>query len=217
MARRAAAGLARELAAASGDTALYFMTSLSGVVRRLEDLGVDRSPDCNDYLQALRDLAGFELNVVGTAEDALKHAQRALEIEQERGLQRSWHHGLGHEMLARIKMKLNFDRKSVLHHARSAVKIVETTNKKHMDTFFATLAEAQHYKPSSDGSAVRKDKHKGNGLNLCWRPQCDSVEERRGEFRKCARCMQAVYCSKECQKQHYKVHKKECAKMVASS
>lgn len=107
------------------------MTSLSGGVRRLEELGVDRSPDCNEYLQALRDLAGFELNVIGTAEDALKHAQRALEIEQERGLQRSRHHDLGHEMLARIKMKLNFDRKSVLHHARSAVKIVDDEQEAH--------------------------------------------------------------------------------------
>lgn len=32
-----------------------------------------------------------------------------------------------------------------------------------------------------------------------------------GEFKKCSRCKQACYCSKECQLQHWKNgHKKEC-------
>ena len=31
-----------------------------------------------------------------------------------------------------------------------------------------------------------------------------------GEFAKCSRCRKVCYCSRECQKAHWKEHKKEC-------
>ncbi len=39
---------------------------------------------------------------------------------------------------------------------------------------------------------------------------CDRVEERRGEWKKCSRCLTVQYCGSNCQKSHWKAHKKTC-------
>lgn len=42
---------------------------------------------------------------------------------------------------------------------------------------------------------------------------CDRIETHsRGEFEECSKCFKVSYCSFECQKAHWKVHKKECVK-----
>ena len=42
---------------------------------------------------------------------------------------------------------------------------------------------------------------------------CDRIEKHsRGEFEECSKCFKVSYCSFECQKAHWKVHKKECVK-----
>ena len=40
--------------------------------------------------------------------------------------------------------------------------------------------------------------------------QCLSCGERKGNLKTCTGCDKAKYCGKECQKRHWKVHKKEC-------
>lgn len=32
--------------------------------------------------------------------------------------------------------------------------------------------------------------------------------------KRCQQCQQAAYCGKDCQKQHWKAHKKECAQLA---
>ena len=41
---------------------------------------------------------------------------------------------------------------------------------------------------------------------------CDRIEDARGEFEECSKCLKVSYCSFECQKSHWKAHKKECVK-----
>ena len=41
---------------------------------------------------------------------------------------------------------------------------------------------------------------------------CQTQEQFRGDFSLCSRCKKVAYCSKDCQKSHWKQHKKECAK-----
>ena len=38
--------------------------------------------------------------------------------------------------------------------------------------------------------------------------------ETEGATKKCSSCKQAFYCSKECQKAHFRMHKKECAQLA---
>merc|ERR1719387_1488271 len=40
--------------------------------------------------------------------------------------------------------------------------------------------------------------------------QCTLIEEPGVLFQKCGRCKMAFYCSRKCQKKHYKIHKKVC-------
>ena len=35
-----------------------------------------------------------------------------------------------------------------------------------------------------------------------------------GASKKCSNCKQAFYCSKDCQKAHFRIHKKECARLA---
>ncbi|KAJ4463123.1 hypothetical protein PAPYR_397 [Paratrimastix pyriformis] len=39
---------------------------------------------------------------------------------------------------------------------------------------------------------------------------CGKSEETEGSFQQCGRCHQTCYCSRECQRNHWKSHKKEC-------
>jgi MYND finger len=42
---------------------------------------------------------------------------------------------------------------------------------------------------------------------------CSSVEKKHGSFKSCAKCRDVFYCSKVCQKGHWKQHKKMCCKI----
>ena len=48
-------------------------------------------------------------------------------------------------------------------------------------------------------------------LKVCG--ACGTIEEFVGTLMRCSSCLSAVYCNKECQKQHWKVHKKACQRM----
>lgn len=45
---------------------------------------------------------------------------------------------------------------------------------------------------------------------------CKKKERSCGEFMNCSRCKKVVYCGRECQKKHWKVHKSECKAASAS-
>lgn len=51
-------------------------------------------------------------------------------------------------------------------------------------------------------------------LNRCH--GCNRIEETRGEFEECSRCLKVNYCSYDCQDRHWKVHKKHCSKSGSS-
>ena len=49
-----------------------------------------------------------------------------------------------------------------------------------------------------------------NGVTACSNPLCNRTTSDPTEFKQCARCLTASYCQRECQKQHWKIHKKSC-------
>ncbi|XRA99156.1 MYND-type domain-containing protein [Pycnococcus provasolii] len=80
---------------------------------------------------------------------------------------------------------------------------------------YARIAE----RPTRDDDDVREGGNAGcrsmtGHLRACG--FCAKLEPSRGEFRSCGQCRQVWYCGRECQKGHWKVHKKECSKMAAA-
>merc|ERR1711959_606879 len=61
---------------------------------------------------------------------------------------------------------------------------------------------------------VKKSKKLDRSVSTmkCSNPACENVESKVREFRICSRCKQPSYCSRECQKEHWKYHKYDCAK-----
>ena len=49
--------------------------------------------------------------------------------------------------------------------------------------------------------------------NTCFNPNCKKQELI--EMKKCSRCKWAKYCSQDCQRSHWKSHKKDCDKLTA--
>ncbi|KAG2030373.1 hypothetical protein BDR03DRAFT_929088 [Suillus americanus] len=47
-------------------------------------------------------------------------------------------------------------------------------------------------------------------LKSCSNVDCDAVEQSVTQFKRCAACKEAVYCTQECQKSHWKTHKPTC-------
>jgi hypothetical protein len=54
----------------------------------------------------------------------------------------------------------------------------------------------------------RRKSHPDRGIQFCRK--CDEVDDASERFKQCSRCKVAYYCSRECQKEHWKIHKKEC-------
>jgi len=51
---------------------------------------------------------------------------------------------------------------------------------------------------------------KPDTLQKCNYPPCDKTEKKRREFSYCSACKSVVYCSTECQKKDWKLHKISC-------
>jgi len=49
-------------------------------------------------------------------------------------------------------------------------------------------------------------------LKRCGYSDCNKLQPKKGDFKKCSNCMIAIYCSKECQKSDWILHKKICKK-----
>lgn len=45
----------------------------------------------------------------------------------------------------------------------------------------------------------------------CSNPKCQTLST---NLKKCTRCYKASYCNRECQSQHWKIHKKECVDVI---
>lgn len=63
---------------------------------------------------------------------------------------------------------------------------------------------------SSDISEFVKEKISRVALMKC--EACNKMESAIGDFKACGRCLNVYYCSRDCQKNHYKIHKKSCDK-----
>ncbi|KAF9173193.1 hypothetical protein BGX21_005547 [Mortierella sp. AD011] len=51
------------------------------------------------------------------------------------------------------------------------------------------------------------------GFQVCSHPDCCLPERDEVKHKKCSRCKNAVYCSKDCQNDDWKTHKKNCQKI----
>ena len=54
-------------------------------------------------------------------------------------------------------------------------------------------------------------------MTMVANKRCHVCMRQGPDFMYCSRCMTTVYCSKECQKAHWKVHKKECVEQKRST
>jgi len=62
--------------------------------------------------------------------------------------------------------------------------------------------------PKREWNKVSFGKH---ALRTCSNPACEKVEEKLRQFKRCNRCKVTSYCTKKCQKAHWKgAHKKQC-------
>jgi hypothetical protein len=52
--------------------------------------------------------------------------------------------------------------------------------------------------------------NKASPLAPCANPSCDAFEKKAKGFSSCSRCRTVAYCSRSCQKEHWKTHKKSC-------
>lgn len=46
---------------------------------------------------------------------------------------------------------------------------------------------------------------------------CDREEAKRGDHKHCSKCKEVPYCSRACQKAHWKVHKRDCCKKKSAT
>ena len=52
--------------------------------------------------------------------------------------------------------------------------------------------------------------HTASPLAPCGCPSCDETERQVKEYKKCSRCRHIAYCSVNCQRNHWREHKKDC-------
>jgi hypothetical protein len=52
--------------------------------------------------------------------------------------------------------------------------------------------------------------NKASPLAPCANPSCDAFEKKVKGFSSCSRCRTVAYCSRSCQMEHWKTHKKSC-------
>jgi hypothetical protein len=50
--------------------------------------------------------------------------------------------------------------------------------------------------------------HPDRGVQVCRK--CTKSDDASERFKQCSRCKVAYYCSRECQKEHRRIHKKDC-------
>ncbi|CAI5965797.1 unnamed protein product [Closterium sp. NIES-65] len=75
-----------------------------------------------------------------------------------------------------------------------------------VDAVAAADAAAAHAAATGEGTRVRSKE----GPRGCASPRCSKVEGAGVQLKLCSRCGKAAYCSRECQKAHWPLHKLTC-------
>ena len=68
--------------------------------------------------------------------------------------------------------------------------------------FNSVLAEA------AKATGTKRTSHPDRAIQICRK--CDKIDGASEQFSQCSRCKEAYYCSRECQRDHWSIHKKSC-------
>ena len=121
--------------------------------------------------------------------------------------------------LLRKNTEHGYEQEKALTSLREAVGAAEFDSQPQFEPFrrqLASFAEMTRRAELGMAELFRHDAEASTGLletitnkNKC--ASCGVMKNDEMRFYKCARCKATHYCSKECQKDHWKSHKKECA------
>lgn len=67
----------------------------------------------------------------------------------------------------------------------------------------------------SQFGGAKADLHQHVVLRQCG--QCGTQEDKRGDLKTCSKCQVTAYCSRACQKAHWKKHKRDCCKKKSAN
>ena len=96
---------------------------------------------------------------------------------------------------------------SVTYLARDVESVVESGAMQRQDAERA-VADIARRKTEAARDARKKARATAGQLVMCH--MCGKYEQGEEKFQCCAVCRSMVYCSRECQKQHWKKHKDDC-------
>lgn len=133
-----------------------------------------------------------------------------LYVEQALNMDKMWGKIMG--LSKKTKKEHEMDAKRLFQDPKKFSEFKEVYENRHGEHTVVKLEWNNVTQPEFHRQATHFAKHVNKAL--CWNCE-DLTKASPAELRKCVRCQKAYYCSKECQKEDWKRHKKACKEAAA--